>query len=184
MLDIALVHYPVCNSKHEVIGSAVTNLDIHDMARAGRTYGVGNFFIITPFADQQKLVSEIIDHWLHGYGAQHNPDRKEAFSIVSVFSSLTDLYADYSSKGCQQPLTVATSAKIYNKSQDFATLSKRLADGEHMLLLFGTASGLAPEVMASVDIILPPVGSKEEIYNHLSVRSACSIVLDRLLGRR
>lgn len=183
MLDIALIHYPVSNTRHEVIGSAVTNLDIHDIARAGRTYGVDNFFIITPFADQQKLVGEIIGHWRHGYGARHNPDRKEAFSIVSVFSSMTDLWADYSAKGWVQPTIVATSAKVHEKSQGFSSVSERLAGGEHMLLLFGTASGLAPEIMDSVDVILPPVGGREQ-YNHLSVRSACSIVLDRLLGVR
>lgn len=183
MLDIALVHYPVCNTRHEVIGSAVTNLDIHDIARAGRTYGVDNFFIITPIADQQKLVGEIIEHWRHGYGSQHNPDRREAFSIVSVISSLEDLYANYSARGFNQPLIVATSAKVQAKTQDFEVLRQRLTDGEHILLLFGTGSGLAPEVMSQVDVVLPPVGGSEP-YNHLSVRSACSIVLDRLLGVR
>lgn len=183
MLDIALVHYPVCNAKREIIGSAVTNLDIHDLARAGRTYGVANFFIVTPFADQRKLAGEIIDHWRNGYGARHNPDRKEAFSIASVCPSLEDLSAMYAARGLKHPVTVATSAKAHERFQDFAVLRRRLAEGEHFLLLFGTGSGLAPEVMAAVDVILPPVGG-EGMYNHLSVRSACSIVLDRLLGVR
>ncbi|MBA3014529.1 MAG: RNA methyltransferase [Proteobacteria bacterium] len=181
MLDIALVHYPVCNAKKEIIGAAVTNLDIHDIARAGRSYGVDNFFIITPFADQQKLVGEIIDHWRTGYGAQHNPDRREAFSIVSICPSLEELYSNYSVKGLSRPMVVATSAKVQERTLEFAVLRQRLADGEHILLLFGTGSGLTPEVMAAVDVVLPPVGSRET-YNHLSVRSACSIVLDRLLG--
>ncbi|MDD5760291.1 MAG: RNA methyltransferase, partial [Desulfobulbaceae bacterium] len=110
-LDIALVHYPVFNKNQETIGSAVTNLDIHDIARAGKTYGVERFFIVTPFADQQELVGEIIDHWLHGHGAHYNRDRCEAFSIVTVCSSLADLYAGYGCAGLRRPLVVATSAR-------------------------------------------------------------------------
>ncbi|MEI7817822.1 MAG: RNA methyltransferase, partial [Desulfuromonadales bacterium] len=32
-LAIALVHYPVYNKHHEVVTSALTNLDQHDIAR-------------------------------------------------------------------------------------------------------------------------------------------------------
>lgn len=183
-LDVALVHYPVCNKNQEIIGSAVTNLDIHDIARAGKTYGVSNFYIVTPFADQQKLVGEIIDHWRHGYGARYNPDRQEAFSIIKVCSSLQDLYDDCTRQDRQRPLTLATSARLgHEKSLGYDALRQRLAKGEHCLILFGTGWGLAPEAMASVDAVLPPVGGSLA-YNHLSVRSACAIILDRLLGAR
>jgi hypothetical protein len=50
-----------------------------------------------------------------------------------------------------------------------------------MLLLFGTAHGLAPEVNKTADYTLPPIQCTTG-YNHLSVRSAVSIILDRLLG--
>lgn len=183
-LDIALVHYPVCNKHHQVIGSAVTNLDIHDIARAGKTYGAANFFVITPFVDQQQLVGEIVDHWRHGYGARYNSDRREALSLVSVYPTLADVYAAYDRQGLPRPLVVATSAnKGQQRQMEYAALRQRLAAGDHCLLLFGTGWGLAPEVMADVDAVLPPVGAGGE-YNHLSVRSACSIVLDRLLGWR
>jgi tRNA (guanine37-N1)-methyltransferase len=181
-LDIALVHYPVLNKKQEIIGSAVTNLDIHDIARAGKTYGVNNFYIVTPFTDQQKLVGEIIEHWLHGYGAVSNSDRCEAFSLIKVCSSLEDLFDKYVEHDLRRPLVVATSARnVEHKQLSYAMLRQRLLDGEHCLLLFGTGWGLAPDVMADVDAFLPPVGGGK-LYNHLSVRSACSIILDRLLG--
>lgn len=183
-LDIALVHYPVFNKKQEIIGSAVTNLDIHDIARAGKTYGVDNFFIVTPFADQQELVGDIIGHWQNGHGARYNADRCAAFSIVKVCSSLEDLYAGYDLAGLSRPLVVATSARSVGQlSVSYNALRQRLNDGEHCLLLFGTGWGLAPEIMSDVDAFLPPVGG-EGSYNHLSVRSACSIILDRLLGER
>lgn len=183
-LDIALIHYPVWNKKQEIIGSAVTNLDIHDIARAGKTYGVNNFYIVTPFADQQKLVGEIIEHWRHGYGARYNNDRREAFSILKVCACLDDLYDDYTRNDLQRPLTLATSAQANKQNQfSYGALRQRLVEGEHCLVLFGTGWGLAPKVMADVDAFLPPVGGGTT-YNHLSVRSACSIILDRLLGER
>ena len=183
-LDIALIHYPVCNKKQEIIGSAVTNLDIHDIARAGKTYGVNNFYIVTPFADQQKLVGEIIEHWRHGYGARYNNDRREAFSIIKVCERLEDLYDEYTRSDLPRPLTLATSARdVAQKQIPYEVLRQRLADGEHCLILFGTGWGLAPEVIADVDAFLPPVGGGMT-YNHLSVRSACAIILDRLLSER
>lgn len=51
------------------------------------------------------------------------------------------------------------------------------------LLLFGTGWGLAPQVFDEVDAVLEPISGVNG-YNHLSVRSAASILLDRLLGRR
>jgi len=87
-LNIALIHYPVVNKRDEVIGSAITNLDIHDIARTSRTYGVANYFLTTPYADQQTLVQELLDHWRTGYGADYNPARKEALQIVRMTETL------------------------------------------------------------------------------------------------
>jgi len=60
---------PVVNRKGEVIGSAVTNLDLHDIARACRTFGVHTYWVITPFARQRELSSQILAHWLTGHGS-------------------------------------------------------------------------------------------------------------------
>jgi hypothetical protein len=54
---------------------------------------------------------------------------------------------------------------------------------ENFLLLFGTAWGLTEEVFTMVDGILPPITGSGD-YNHLSVRSAVAIMLDRILGTR
>ncbi|MCB0357623.1 MAG: RNA methyltransferase, partial [Bdellovibrionales bacterium] len=51
------------------------------------------------------------------------------------------------------------------------------------LLLFGTGFGLDEQILKQCDVILEPIkGSSEDDYRHLSVRSAVSICLDRLLG--
>ncbi len=180
-LDLALVHYPVLNKNNEIIGSAVTNLDIHDIARVSRTYGVDNYYIVTPIVDQQQLVGQIIDHWQKGHGAQYNPDRKEAFSIIQSVDDLSSLYEIVEEKWQQKPMVLATSARRNANTIEIDKVRKLLADDVPVLLLFGTGWGLAPEVLSQVDGALPPVGSEQD-YNHLSVRSAASIMLDRLLG--
>ena len=50
------------------------------------------------------------------------------------------------------------------------------------LLLLGTGWGLAPEIFGVVDAVLAPIAGVNG-YNHLPVRSAASILMDRLLGR-
>lgn len=182
MLDIALVHYPVYNKNHEIIGSAVTNLDLHDLARAGRTYGVGTVYIVTPFADQQELVREIVGHWQDGYGSRYNKDRKEALAVIEICPDLETLFQRVTQARQGRPTILATCASCQDKGVSFQEV--RAAVGrEDFLLLFGTAWGLTEEVFAMVDGTLPPlIGGGD--YNHLSVRSAVAIMLDRILGNR
>ncbi|MBU0479857.1 MAG: RNA methyltransferase [Proteobacteria bacterium] len=182
-VDLALVHYPVCNRNSEVIGSAVTNLDIHDIARAGRTFGVGTYYLVTPFADQQQLVNEIVDHWQTGHGSEYNKPRKEALSIVRVCSDLEELFTEVAGNRGARPIIVATSAARNAKTMEYVDARQKIFTGEPMLLLFGTGWGLAPEVTERIDAFLPPIVGGGD-YNHLSVRSAASIILDRLLGDR
>lgn len=181
-VDVALIHYPVLNKNKEIIGSAVTNLDIHDIARAGRTFGIGAFYIVTPYEDQQLLVEEIVGHWKSGYGASYNVDRKEAMEVVHICDNLQALYQQIAANG-KSPHIVATSAQNIDcsKTWSFQKVREKIGQDEHFLILFGTAWGLADEVLAGVDAMLPPI-SGEGDYNHLSVRSAVSIVLDRLLA--
>ena len=180
-VDLALVHYPVCNKNGEIIGSAVTNLDLHDIARAGKTFGVDTFYVVTPFADQQELVREILDHWQTGHGAVYNVKRKQALDMVRICRDMADLYSEVEGKWGQRPRVLATSARQQEKTRGFAETRRRMFAGEPHLLLFGTGWGMAAEVLAGVDALLPPVAGAGQ-YNHLSVRSAAAIILDRLLG--
>jgi hypothetical protein len=180
-LDIALIHYPVLNKTGETIGSAVTNLDLHDIARAARTFGVDHYYIVTPYKDQKALVQEILDHWQTGYGATYNPARKSALDRVKIAESLETVIAQVTKKRDRKPLLVTTSARIQKNSISYQETRRRIATGEPTLLLFGTAHGLAPELSETADYTLPPIKSTTG-YNHLSVRSAVSIILDRLLG--
>ncbi|MDO9042494.1 MAG: RNA methyltransferase [Desulfocapsaceae bacterium] len=180
-LDIVLIHYPVINKTGETIGSAVTNLDLHDIARAARTFGVDHYYIVTPYSDQQTLVQEILDHWQTGYGATYNPARKSALDRVKIAASLDEVITLVTEQRAQKPLLLTTSARVQKNSISYRETRKRIAAGEPILLLFGTAHGLAPELSETADYTLPPIESTTG-YNHLSVRSAVSIILDRLLG--
>ena len=181
-LGLALVHYPVLNRRGEAIGSALTNLDLHDIARAARTFGVCSYWVVTPFAEQQHMAEEIIGHWQEGYGAQANPDRGEALSLVRICSSLAEAIAGMNaSLNGEKATVVATCARCGRETLPFCDMRSRLWQGEPFLLLLGTGWGLAPEILDGADAVLPPivgVGS----YNHLSVRSATAILLDRLMG--
>ncbi len=182
-MHVALIHYPVVNRKNEIIGSAVTNLDLHDIARASKTYGVATYWVVTPDVTQQHLVSQIFDHWTTGHGCRVNPDRAAALSLIRICSTLDEVIDNItgSKSRKKKPLVVATSACGDHANVSFPSLRQELDDGGVVVLLFGTAWGLAPSVMDQVDLVLPPVKGAGT-FNHLSVRSAVSIVLDRLLG--
>lgn len=182
LVDVALIHYPVVNRVGEITGSAVTNLDLHDIARAGCTYGVDTYWIVTPDAQQQELAGQIVGHWTNGYGGGVNPHRKQALSLIRICSSLDEVVAGVTDKWEKKATVLATCARPMQNTIGYKETRGRLFDGEPMLLLFGTAWGLAPELMEEVDGTLPPLRGFGE-YNHLSVRSAVSIILDRLLHR-
>ncbi|WPD24438.1 MAG: RNA methyltransferase [Candidatus Electrothrix scaldis] len=182
-LDVALIHYPVVNKKQEIVGSAVTNLDLHDIARAGRTFGLGTYWVVTPYEQQQELAASIAGHWTEGHGGTVNPDRADALSIIQIRASLDQVITEMAEQNGRTPLIVATSASKACKKMGFQAVRKELEKGESVLLLLGTAWGLAPEVIEQADVTLPPIKGRGT-YNHLSVRSAASICMDRLCGDR
>ncbi|MCW7754531.1 RNA methyltransferase [Desulfobotulus sp. H1] len=180
-LYMALVHFPVINKNGETIASAVTNLDLHDMARSCRTYGVRGLFVVTPLEDQKRLVERISGHWTAGLGARHNPDRKEAFSLIRLSHDLEEAVLAVEKIHGQQPIVVVTTAKFSENAISHEALREILAGGQPCLLVFGTAWGLAESLLLSADKVLEPVRGTAS-YNHLSVRSAAAILLDRLVG--
>ena len=181
-IDLALIHYPVINKNREVIGSAVTNLDLHDISRAAKTYGVDSLYVVTPYRDQQELFQELLDHWLNGHGAEYNSKRGEALSLVHICDDLDHVIIEVTRKWQQKPTVLSTCAQVkHSVIWPYRKVRRKISDGECFLILFGTAWGLAQEVIAAGDGILPPIAGTGK-YNHLSVRSAAAIVLDRLLG--
>lgn len=171
------------NRDGETIASAVTNLDIHDLSRIGCTYGVSRFYVVTPLADQQTLVGRIVAHWTEGFGATHNPDRRRALSAVGICSSLADAVGDIAHREGRRPLITATCARPDDRRICIGRLRDGLADGRPCLLVFGTAWGLADAILDEADVVLEPIRGAGD-YNHLPVRAAAAIILDRLVTGR
>lgn len=180
-LHLALVHYPVLDKNGATIAAAVTNLDLHDIARAARTYGVRGYHIVTPVADQHELVKELRAHWVTGHGAAYNPKRCQALALVHLHTDLAVTVAAVEAAEGARPRVVVTSARFDNSSLGFQELRRQLRQGDVILLVLGTGWGLAPECVAAADDRLAPINGPTD-YNHLSVRSAAAIMLDRLLA--
>ncbi|MBF0201555.1 MAG: RNA methyltransferase [Desulfamplus sp.] len=178
-LYIALVHYPVSNKRGETIASALTTIDMHDMARASMTFGVQGFYVITPLMDQQILAHEVIAHWTEGIGGELNPFRKRALELIRVVSSFEDAVMDIRFQRQERVVTVATTAVHHENSVPPERIAASLGGRESHLLAFGTAWGMSPGFMAGCDYIMEPILGASA-YNHLSVRSAASIILDRI----
>jgi tRNA (guanine37-N1)-methyltransferase len=179
---LALLHHPVYDKNRAVVTTAVTNMDIHDIARAGRTYGVNRFFVVTPVKALQKLALKIIHHWEFGYGSDYNPTRKEALTLARICDALDDVIISIEQETGQKPLVVATSARRVGQSTSFTALKEMLhRETRPFLILFGTGWGLTEATLSQADYVLEPIQGRTE-FNHLSVRSAAAIILDRLLG--
>jgi hypothetical protein len=181
---IALVHHPVYDRNRQVVASAVTNLDIHDIARAARTFGLSRYFIVTPVSDQQQLVARVRDHWLTGWGANYNPKRRQALDLIQIVPELSAAVATMAESFGTEPLVVVTGARNEAGRVTCPELVAYLETTDRpCLLVFGTGWGLTDELFQSADLALTPISGGSD-YNHLSVRSAVSIYLDRLFGAR
>lgn len=180
-LYIALIHHPVLNKAGDTIAAAVTNLDLHDIARAGKTYGVRRFYVVTPLEDQRRLAESIVAHWMTGAGATYNPFRRKAMALVTVVESNEAMIRDIVETTGKRPKLMATSAKKSPKTMTFKDMRKMLETGTLCVLCLGTAWGLSGDFIERSDHLLEPIAGNTN-YNHLSVRSAAAIMLDRLLG--
>ncbi len=120
---VALLHYPVYDKRRRVVATAITNLDIHDIARACRTFGLGGFYLTTPIAAQRELGSRIIGHWRNGFGAVYNERRKEALDRVTIACDLEDVRARVREHAGAEPLTCATCARTSSRSPAMVTTS-------------------------------------------------------------
>jgi hypothetical protein len=182
-VSVALVHYPVVDKNGMDIASAVTSLDLHDIARSARTYGVDSFRIITPLVDQQDLIKQIIDHWITGVGSAYNPDRKDALALIKVHFTLAEAVKALTQIIGTPPRTVVTSARMANSNLSHAGLRDLVKISTPLLLIFGTAWGLAQSIIDEADYRLEPIQGNGS-YNHLAVRSAVAVILDRLFSGR
>lgn len=183
-LSVALMHHPVLNKEGKVITSSITNLDLSDIARSARTFGLAQYYVVHPAKTLRRLVAKICEHWAEGYGLTYNPNRTEALERITLVPNFDDVLIDIEQRTGKLPKIITTSAKRDASTISYDAMRSQLASNdEPHLLILGTGWGLSDEFMARGDYRLEPVEGWTE-YNHLSVRAAAAIMFDRLLGRR
>lgn len=163
--------------------TSIASIDIHDIARSCATYGVKKFFLVSPLIDQQSILRTFLGFWTSGSGRKYNETRFQALkSLISALSFDEVLQKIEAIEGVK-PVIVTTSAKEYEHKRlvDFSSQETVWKSGRPVLFVFGTGQGLCDELIEKSDFILIPVKGLTG-YNHLSVRSATGIILDRWLG--
>lgn len=179
-LSVVLLHEGMVDKTGKAVTTSLTLIDLHDIARSCRTYGIHTFYIAHPSPHLRTLGRTLMNHWQEGYGSHYNPDRKEALSEVCLVENFQELFVQHElRRGCN-PTFVATSAKSGEGRIAFRTMRDMLAiPGKSYLLMLGTGWGMGEELLAKAEYFLEPIVGPTP-YNHLSVRSACAIMLDRL----
>jgi hypothetical protein len=181
-VSIVLVHHPILDRDGEIVTTAITNLDVHDISRSARAYGCRHMFVVHPVRAQRELVGRIRDHWVHGSGKRRIPDRAAALELVKTVPSLDDVFTELGGRAMTEVWATAAQTKGVAETT-FAEARTILPGSKHLLLVFGTGWGLPTSVLQSADRLLSPIVSgRGDGWNHLSVRAACAIVLDRVLG--
>lgn len=180
-LSIALMHYPMYDREYKVVTTSITNLDIHDIARLSRTYSLSDFWVITPIKAQQELVGRIINYWSSDAGRSYNPHRGDALSLVRVVDDIENVVEIIHNREGKLPKLIATDARPYPNMVNYEFVKDLVRANEPVVLVLGTGHGIAYEMIRRMDYFLAPIRPNGD-FNHLSVRSAASILVDRIIG--
>jgi hypothetical protein len=183
MLYIALLHHPVYNKNKGIITTCITGFDLHDIARSGLTYNIKKYFVINPLKSQRDLAKRVIRAWSDKKAHDHNWTRFEALKVLSVKRDLGSSIKQIIKETGMDPVLIATSAREKSNLSYKQLRTKLKNERKPILLLFGTGWGITDKFLEEkVDYVLNPIRGTGE-YNHLSVRSAAAVILDRLFGR-
>jgi hypothetical protein len=181
-IAVALLHYPVLDRAGQEVTTAITNLDVHDIARSAYSYGIERYFVVHPIDAQRRLVERVREHWVSGAGRLRIPDRQFPMGSVEIVSDLAEAHATWSDDHPAEIWTTsaASGGDVLAHAEARGLLREA---GAKVLFVFGTGWGLAPRVHAKSTRRLAPIPSvRPDGYNHLSVRAAAAILFDRLLG--
>lgn len=181
-LYVALLHDKMVDKTGKMVTTSVTLIDTHDISRSCRTYGAQSLFVVHPSQTMRALVRTVKEHWDTGFGSTYNPNRQDALGRLSIVSDLDEAIMQIEQRSGKLPKLIATSARDGEDRIGYSAMTETMKSADHpFLLMFGTGWGMSDELMARADYVLKPINGPTE-YNHLSVRAACAIILDRLLG--
>jgi hypothetical protein len=179
---LAIIHYPVLDKRGDIVATSLTNLELHDVARSCMTFGVELCYIVTPLLRQTSIAEKLMEHWESGYGARYNPDRAQALTKIRIVGDIEEMSREIGAAG--NPVVIGTSSKPGSEIVNYEELRSWIQKEDRpFLLVFGTGWGLPPVVTEQCDRMLMPIRGRGD-YNHLSLRVAIGIILDRILGER
>ncbi len=179
---LGLVHHPVCDKYENTVTTSVTNMDIHDISRSCKTFGISGYFIINPLDSQRIFVERVLKFWETDMAKKYNSDRVEALSLVRFAYTIEDTINQIKKQENDLPLVITTTANEMKDQIAIKDLNPEIFQ-KPILILFGTGNGLCNEIHLRADIILKPIKGRYK-FNHLSVRSAVAIILDRLFSEK
>lgn len=179
----ALVHYPVRDRQGYPVTSAITNIDVHDLARSARAYGLRGYYVVSPIAAQREIVERILEHWRTGEGSRRVPERTEALALCRAVESVEAAENDIATREGEAPELFVTAARPPDgvAAISWESARERVGRERPALLLFGTAHGLHPVLMSRASAAIAPIDAGQG-WNHLSVRAAAAITFDRLFA--
>ena len=179
-VGLSLLHHPVLGRQGQELTTTLTNLDLHDISRCVRAYGLYAFYAVHPYESQRILAERIRSHWTAGAGGKRIPDRASALEVLRI---VPDIAAACDDLGEGTELWT-TAAVAQGEVISYATAREQLEhSGAPVMLCFGTGWGLSPGFLQGAQQRIEPIKARRDTgYNHLSVRGAVAITLDRLLG--
>ncbi len=179
---LVLMHTDVVLPNDTVGETSVTSIDVHDIARSARTYGVERVYIVTPLADQQKIVNRLLTYWQEA-GSSENVNRHDALARVELAESLESVICKIQ-ETYANPCLIGTTAQAgdepYITYYDQDVIWQQY---DAVVAILGTARGLSNAVRTRCTYMFDPIEGMTT-FNHLSVRSAAAVMLDRWLGVR
>jgi hypothetical protein len=181
-LNVALLHDGMVDKTGKTVTTSVTLIDVHDISRSCRTYGTDSFFVVHSSQTMRALVRTVKSHWDGDFGSRYNPNRQDALGVLSIASDLDEALLQVERRTGRLPKIIATSARDGDDRIGYGEMRSLMENSQDsFLVVFGTGWGMGPELMSRADYVLKPIYGPTP-YNHLSVRAACAIILDRLQG--
>ncbi|MFO0417067.1 MAG: RNA methyltransferase [Pseudomonadota bacterium] len=181
-LNVALLHDGMVDKTGKTVTTSVTLIDVHDISRSCKTYGVDSLFVVHSSQTMRALVRTVKQHWDSDFGSRYNPNRQDALGVLNIANDLDEALMQVERRTGKIPKIIATSARDGEDRISYADMSQKMRQSDDSyLVIFGTGWGMGPELMSRADYILKPIYGPTP-YNHLSVRAACAIILDRLQG--
>jgi hypothetical protein len=146
---------------------------------------LAGYHLVTPVESQRDKAAHIANLWQE----EQKEWRARALRLCTTTAGVPESIETLTRQHGVAPIVAATSAdparfaaaRVVTPAQLVGELQD--APGVPLLVLFGTGWGLADTELPQVSRIITPISGRPT-WNHLSVRSAVAILLDRLFGLR